>query len=79
MMAIIVVMSIILPFIYFTLAIKWWITFAVIIFIFALATPDYLVDKKWEQSFVKAPFIMLASLLNITKLIRRKKKFENIN
>lgn len=79
MMAIIVVMSIILPFIYFTLAIKWWITFATVIFIFALATPDYLVDKKWEQSFAKAPFILLASLLNITKLIRRKKKFENIN
>lgn len=79
MMAIIVVMSIILPFIYFTLAIKWWITFAAIIFIFALATPDYLVDKKWEQSFAKAPFIILASLLNITKLIRRKKNFENLN
>ena len=79
MMAIIVVMSIILPFIYLTLAVKWWIMFAFIMFVFALAIPDYLVDDKWERSFLKAPVIMIASLLNITRIARRKKKFENIN
>ena len=79
MMSIIVLMSLILPFVYFTLAVKWWIMFAFIIFIFAMATPNYLVDKKWEQSFMKAPFIMLASIANIPRLIRRKKRFENQN
>lgn len=79
MVALIGLMSIILPFIYLTLAVKWWIMFAFIMFIFAIATPDYLVDRNWERSFIKAPFIMAASLLNITRLARSKKKFENKN
>lgn len=79
MMAIIVIMSAILPFVYLTLAVKWWIMFAFVMFIFALAIPDYLVDDKWERSFLKAPFIMLASLFNITRIARRRKDFENIN
>lgn len=79
LMGIIVVMSIIMPFIYMSLAVKWWIAFAVVMLVFAIATPDYLVNKKWEHAFIKAPFIMLASLLNITKIIKTKKKFENRN
>ena len=79
LMGIIVVMSIIMPFIYMSLAVKWWIVFAVVMLVFAIATPDYLVNKKWEHAFIKAPFIMLASLLNITKIIKTKKKFENRN
>lgn len=79
LMGIITMMSIILPFIYMTLAIKWWITFAVLVFVFALATPDYLVDKNWDKSFLKAPFIMLSSMLGILRLGRRKKKFEHHN
>lgn len=63
MMGIIVLMSIILPFIYLTLAIKWWIMFAFIMFIFALATPNYLVDNNWDRAFIKAPFIIFKSLL----------------
>lgn len=79
MMAIVVLMCIVLPFIYLTLAIKWWILFAFILFILALGTPDYLVDERWARAFIKAPFIMFASLLNIMKIVRRKKKFENKN
>lgn len=79
MVAVMVLMSVVLPFIYLTLAVKWWVLFAVTMFVLALATPDYLVDDKWDKSFFKAPFIMLASLLNITKIIRRKKNFENRN
>jgi cellulose synthase/poly-beta-1,6-N-acetylglucosamine synthase-like glycosyltransferase len=70
MMAIIVMMCIIMPLIYFTLAIKWWILFAFVMFIFALATPDYLVDKNWNKSFAKAPSILLASLFGPAKLIQ---------
>ncbi len=79
MMAIIVMMSIIMPLIYFTLAIKWWILFAFILFIFALATPDYLVDKNWNKAFTKAPFIMLASLFNTAKVVQSDKNFVNEN
>ena len=56
MMAFILVMSIILPFIYMTLVIKWWILGAIALFIFALATPDYLVAEMWEKTFLRDPF-----------------------
>ncbi len=56
---IIIVMSILLPFIYLTLAIKWWILGALILFIFALATPDYLIDEIWNESFLSSPFTKL--------------------
>ena len=79
MMALIMMMSCVLPFIYFTLAIKWWILLAFIGFVFALATPDYLVDKNWDKSFLKAPFIILSSFYNILRIGRRKKKFVNHN
>lgn len=59
MMAIILLMSIILPFIYLTLAIKWWILAALSLFIFALVTPDYLIDEVWDNSFLRSPFTSL--------------------
>lgn len=56
MMAIILVMSIVLPFIYMTIVIKWWILGALALFIFALATPDYLVTEMWDKTFLRDPF-----------------------
>ena len=56
MMAIILVMSIVLPFIYMSLAIKWWVLGALALFIFALATPDYLVTEMWDKTFLRDPF-----------------------
>lgn len=56
MMALILLMSIILPFIYMTLVIKWWILGAIALFIFALATPDYLVNELWEHTYLRDPF-----------------------
>ena len=55
MMAIILFMSFVLPFIYMTLVIKWWILGALALFIFALATPDYLVSEMWEKTFLRDP------------------------
>ena len=43
MVGIIMLMSIVLPFIYLTIAIKWWIIGSIALLVFALATPDYLV------------------------------------
>ena len=59
MMAIILIMSIILPFIYMTMVIKWWILGAIALFIIALATPDYLVNELWEHTYLRDPFKQL--------------------
>jgi cellulose synthase/poly-beta-1,6-N-acetylglucosamine synthase-like glycosyltransferase len=67
LIGIITIMSIILPFIYMTLAIKWWVAGAVVLFAFALATPDYLVDKNWDHDFTMAPLVTIGGLLNIFK------------
>ncbi len=73
MVGIIMLMSIVLPFIYLTLAIKWWILGSLALFFFALATPDYLVDEMWDKTFLRSPFVSLWGLLNISKLGRKKR------
>ena len=65
MMGVIAIMSCILPFIYFTLAIKWWAAAALALFAFSLATPDYLVDKNWDRDFLRAPLITVGAIYNI--------------
>ena len=76
-MAIILIMGIIMPFIYFTLALKWWALFAIVLFIFAIATPDYLVDDKWDKTFYMLPVIFLSSILSKTFIGRRLKAYVN--
>ena len=71
MMAIILFMCLITPFIYFTMAIKWWGLFAIVLFIFAMATPNYLVDEKWDSTFFKIPVVLLSSILHKFKLGRK--------
>jgi cellulose synthase/poly-beta-1,6-N-acetylglucosamine synthase-like glycosyltransferase len=72
MMAIIVLMSIVLPFFYMTLVIKWWILAALALFIFALATPDYLVTEMWDKTFLRAPIKRLWNHFK-PNLFRKKK------
>lgn len=71
MVGIIMLMSVILPFIYMTLVIKWWILGSLALFFFALATPDYLVDEMWDKTFLRAPFVTLWGIIS-TKLIGNK-------
>lgn len=71
MVGIIMLMCVVLPFIYMTLAIKWWILAALALFFFALATPDYLVDEMWDKTFLRSPFVTLWG-----KLYTRFKKSE---
>lgn len=73
MVTVILVMSLVLPFIYMTIAIKWWILGALALFVLALATPDYLVAEMWDKTFLRDP---LKRLWNYYKpnLISKKKK-----
>lgn len=79
MMGIILFMCVCMPWIYFSLAVKWWMLIAWILFVFAIATPDYLVDSKWTKAFYKAPIIMLISVTNIRKHIKGKRHFFHKN
>ena len=65
MIGIIMIMSIVLPFIYLTMAIKWWILGSLALFIFAIATPDYLVDEMWDKTFLRSPFVSLWKMFSI--------------
>lgn len=77
LIAVILFMSVVMPFIYFSLALKWWILFGFVFFIFALATPNYLVDEKWDKTFYMAPLIFLSSILSKTILGKRLKAYTN--
>lgn len=76
MVGIIMIMSLVLPFIYFTLVIKWWCLGAICLFFFALATPDYLVDEMWDKTFLRSPLVSFWALFNIRFL--RNTKLGNI-
>lgn len=71
MMIIIIIMGIITPFIFMTAALKWWALFAIVILVFAMATPNYLVDDKWNSTFFKIPFVLLSNILNKFKWGRK--------
>lgn len=79
LMGILLIMSCVMPFIYMSMAIKWWITTAFILFIFAVCTPDYLVDRQWSRAFIKAPIIMLMSVLHIPSLPLGRFRYKNKN
>ena len=77
MMMIIIIMGTVLPFIYFSLAIKWWVLFATVLFTFAIATPNYLVDEKWDKTFYLVPLILLSSIFSKTLIGKRLKAYVN--
>ena len=74
MVGIIILMSVILPFIYMTIVLKWWFIGAIALFFFALATPDYLVDEMWDKTFLRSPLVSLWSLFSVKVLKKEKKK-----
>lgn len=77
MMAIIIIMGVLMPLFAFALAFKWWLLFAIVLFIFALATPNYLVDDKWDRTFFLIPVIFLAAILSRTRFGQRLKTITN--
>ena len=73
MIGIMMFMSILLPFIYLSLAVKWWVVSSAVLFFFALATPDYLVDEMWDRTFLRSPFVTLWGIIS-TKFINKNKE-----
>ena len=74
MVGIIMVMSLVLPFVYMTLVLKWWVLGSLTLFFFALATPDYLVDEMWDKTFLRSPFVTFWGIIS-TKLMGNKLDF----
>lgn len=72
MVGIIMIMSVVLPFIYMTIALKWWVLGSVALFFFALATPDYLVDEMWDKTFLRSPFVSIWKMFQFR--IKKRKK-----
>lgn len=68
MMGIMMVMCILLPFIYMTSVIKWWVVTAIALFVFSIATPDYLVDDNWDTDFLRSPLVTIWGLFNIARV-----------
>ncbi len=75
MVGIIGMMSVLLPFWDFGAAIKWWGAALVLIFVFALATPNYLVDKNFNKILRKIPIVVIGMMLNVFRLYGLKKRF----
>jgi len=63
--AVIGFMSLVLPFLYFSLVVKWWVVAVILGLAFALATPDGLVDKNWDKDFLTLPFRTILSFFKI--------------
>ncbi len=76
MMCIITIMCVLLPCIYTSLAFKWWGLFAIVLLIFAMATPDYLVDKKWDGTFYRVPLILMRSIPGLSKIANKLDQWE---
>lgn len=70
--AIVFVMCLTLPFIYLTLAFKWWIVTAIWGLSLALATPNELVDKNWDKDFITLPIVTFRNIYK--KIISRIRK-----
>ena len=68
LMGLILVMSVVLPFVYFSLAVKWWVAGAMIMFAFAAATPNSMVTEKWDRDFALSPILVLYGLFNIIRV-----------
>jgi cellulose synthase/poly-beta-1,6-N-acetylglucosamine synthase-like glycosyltransferase len=79
LMAVVILMGCLLPFVYMSIAIKWWVLFAVVLLVFALATPNYLVDDKWDRTFLMIPFIFISLLIGKTPLRKHFNKWVDIN
>lgn len=64
MMGIIAIMCCITPLFWWSMALKWVITGFWIVFVYAIATPDYLINRQWEKAYIYAPLLMAKNLFD---------------
>lgn len=78
LMGIILVMCIILPFFSGVAASKWYIMGAVVVFIYAMCLPDYLITPDFKYKFMRGvPNVMWGAVTNLFHLKGADKKFEH--
>ena len=57
-----IAMSLILPFIYFSLVLTWWLVGLILGFAFSFATPNHMVGPHWDNDFLLLPVRVFTSL-----------------
>jgi len=57
------------------MAIKWWFILILLIFAFAMALPDYLVNKRGVKTIKRIPFLFILMFMNLFRLRGATKKF----
>ena len=57
-----IAMSLILPFVYFSLVLKWWLVGLILGFAFSFATPNHMVGPHWDNDFLMLPVRVFTSL-----------------
>ncbi|MHC1779982.1 MAG: glycosyltransferase family 2 protein [Bacteroidales bacterium] len=74
-LGIIVIASCGLIFLDWVMAIKWWVILILLIFTFAMAIPDYLVNKRGIKTIKRIPFLFILMFLNLFRLKGATKTF----
>lgn len=67
--------AIIMLFVDWVWSIKWWFIFIVLIYSFAMAIPDFLIDKKLKKTFRKLPLVFVVMVFNIFRIKGVNKKY----
>ena len=67
--------AILLLFIDWVWAIKWWFIFILLMYSFAMAITDFLVDKKLKKTFHKLPLVFVVMVFNILRIKGVNKKY----
>lgn len=75
MIGIILIMSVVMLFIDWTSAIKWWCLFIVVLGIFAMCIPDNLVNDDFDKAIKRAPLMAIKMVVNVFRLRGLKNKF----
>ncbi len=58
-----------------TLSVKWWLLFILLVFTFAMAVPDYLVTKENSRTIKRLPILFVLMFLNFFRMRGVNKKF----
>jgi cellulose synthase/poly-beta-1,6-N-acetylglucosamine synthase-like glycosyltransferase len=74
-LGIITIASVGLLFLNWIMAIKWWFILMLLIFAFAMAIPDYLVNKRTIKTLKRIPFLFILMFFNLFRLKGASKKF----